>query len=136
MEAETVGFMSVFLPKEKVVDFEDYFNDNNARHFIGVEARMWTNKRVNHREEMREREYQIFCNGSLESCFIQGCNADILDVCRKTGVEKLEIFVANAKKMLRETLTLKDGKFHYTENGLNTEERVYDLLLKQELEAE
>ena len=136
MKEETVGFMSVLLPKDKVVDFEDYFNDDNARHFIGVDARMWTNKRVNRREDMREREYQLFCEGSLETCFIQGCNADILDVCRKTGGERLEIFAANANKMLRETLTLKDGKFHYTENGLNTEERAYNLLLKQEMEAE
>ena len=83
MKEETVGFMSVLLPKDKVVDFEDYFNDDNARHFIGVDARMWTNKRVNRREDMREREYQLFCEDSLETCLIQGCNADILDVCRK-----------------------------------------------------
>lgn len=136
MEANTVGFMSVILPKDKVVDFEDYFNDDNARHFIGVDARMWTNKRVNRREDMREREYQLFFDGSLEACIVQGSNADILSVCQKTGVERLEIFAVDAKKMLRETLTLKDGKFHYTENGLDMEERAYDLLLKQEMEAE
>ena len=136
MEANTVGFMSVVLPKDKVVDFEDYFNDDNVRHFIGVDARMWTNKRVNHREDMREREYQLFCDGSVEACMIQGCNADILSVCKKTGVERIEIYAVDAKKMIRETLTLKDGKFHYTENGLNTEERAYDLLLKQGMEAE
>ncbi len=135
MKADTVGFMSVLLPKDKVVDFEDYFNDENARCFVGVEARMWTNKRVNHREDMREREYQLFCDGSLEACMIQGCNADILSVCRKTGVESLEIYAVDAKKMTRETLTLKDKKFHYTENGLDMEERAYDLLLKQEMEA-
>ena len=136
MKGETVGFMSVLLPKDKVVDFEDYFNDENARCFVGVEARMWTNKRVNHRKDMREREYQIGCDGSLETCFIQGCNADILSVCQKTGVERLEIFAVDAKKMLRETLTLKDGKFHYTANGLDMEERKYDLQPKQEMEAE
>ena len=136
MKEETVGFMSVLLPKDKVVDFEDYFNDDNARHFIGVDARMWTNKRVNRREDMREREYQLFCDGSLESCVVQGSNADILSVCQKTGVERVEIFAVDAKKMLRETLTLKDGKFHYTANGLDMEERKYDLYLKQEMEAE
>lgn len=136
MKAETVGFMLVLLPKEKVVDFEDYFNDENARCFVGVESKMWVNKRVNHREDMREREYQIVCDGSLESCIIQGCNADILSVCRKTGVESLEIYTANTNKMICETLTLKDGKFHYTANGLDTEERAYDLQLKQEMEAE
>lgn len=136
MKDETVGFMKVLLPKDKVVDFEDYFNDENARCFIGVDARMWTNKRVNHRENMREREYQLFCDGSLEACVVQGSNADILSVCKKTGVERLEIFAVDAKKMLRETLTLKDGKFHYSANGLDMEERKYDLLLKQEMEAE
>lgn len=136
MKDETVGFMKVLLPKDKVVDFEDYFNDENARCFIGVDARMWTNKRVNHRENMREREYQLFCDGSLEVCVVQGSNADILSVCKKTGVERLEIFAVDAKKMLRETLTLKDGKFHYSANGLDMEERKYDLLLKQEMEAE
>ena len=136
MKADTVGFMSVLLPKDKVVDFEDYFNDENARCFVGVEAKMWTNKRVNHREDMREREYQIACDGSLEACMIQGCNADILSVCQKTGVGSLEIYTVDAKKMIRETLTLKDGKFHYTANGLDMEERKYDLQLKQEMEAE
>ena len=136
MKDETVGFMKVLLPKDKVVDFEDYFNDENARCFIGVDARMWTNKRVNHRENMREREYQLFCDGRLEACVVQGSNADILSVCKKTGVERLEIFAVDAKKMLRETLTLKDGKFHYSANGLDMEERKYDLLLKQEMEAE
>lgn len=136
MKDETVGFMKVLLPKDKVVDFEDYFNDDNARHFIGVDVRMWTNKRVNRREDMREREYQLFCDGSLESCVVQGSNADILSVCQKTGVERVEIFAVDAKKMLRETLTLKDGKFHYTANGLDMEERKYDLYLKQEMEAE
>jgi len=136
MEASTAGFMSVLLPKEKVVDFEDYFNDENARCFIGIEAKMWTNKRVSRREDMREREYQLACDGSLEACFIQGCNADILSVCQKTGVESLEIFAVDAKKMLRETLTLKDGNFHYVLNGLNMEEREYDLPLKKEMEAE
>ena len=136
MKDETVGFMKVLLPKDKVVDFEDYFNDDNARHFIGVDVRMWTNKRVNRREDMREREYQLFCDGSLESCVVQGSNADILSVCQKTGVERVEIFAVDAKKMLRETLTLKDGKFHYSANGLDMEERKYDLLLKQEMEAE
>ena len=135
MKDETVGFMKVLLPKDKVVDFEDYFNDENARCFVGVEARMWTNKRVNHRENMREREYQLFCDGSLETCVVQGSNADILSVCKKTGVERLEIFAVDAKKMLRETLTLKDGKFQYSANGLDMEECKYDLLLKQEMEA-
>ena len=135
MKDETVGFMKVLLPKDKVVDFEDYFNDENARCFIGVDARMWTNKRVNHRENMREREYQLFCDGSLEACVVQGSNADILSVCKKTKVERLEIFAVDAKKMLRETLTLKDGKFHYSANGLDMEERKYDLQLKQEMEA-
>ena len=136
MSAETVGFMSVVLPKEKVVDFEDYFNDDNARCFVGVEAKMWTNKRVNHREDMREREYQLACDGSIEACMIQGSNADILSVCKKTGVESLEVFAVDAKKMVRETLTLKDGKFRYTANGLDMEERAYDLQLKRGMEAE
>lgn len=136
MKAQTTGFMSVVLPKDMVVDFEDYFNDENARCFVGVEAKMWVNKRVNHREDMREREYQIACDGSIEACMIQGCNADILSVCQKTGVESLEIFAVDAKKMLRETLTLKDGKFHYTANGLDMEERAYDLQLKKEMVAE
>ncbi len=136
MSSQAVGFMTVVLPKEKVVDFEDWFCEDNPHAFQNISLKMTENHYDYDNDEMREREYQVSCF-SLLSTLIENRDEDISVICRELGVERLEIETVNTYEMFRERIEFKDNKCVYSANDFGEEKtEEYELPRKSEMVAE
>lgn len=136
MSSQSIGFMQVVLPKDKVVDFEDCFSEDNPYAFQNITLKMTHNGICADRENMRERYYEISCY-SLLSTLIENRDEDISAICKANGVESFEVESVNTYELFREKIECVDGVYKYTANEYDTEqEESYDLPRKTEMVAE
>lgn len=136
MSSQSFGFMHVVLPKDKVVEFEDWFCEDNPHAFKNISLKMTYNGIDYDRENYRERHYEVGCH-SLLSTLIENRDDDISSVCKEVGVESLSVEVANTYELFHEKITYKDGVCKYFGKDFDTQStEEYELPRKPEMEAE
>ncbi len=135
MSSETTGFLEVTLPKDKVVDFEDYFNDDMPNAFINVDLKMVESRQDGERKDYRRRQYELLCSHSLLGCFVEDREKDIKEICEELGVEKLEISTANTYENFSEEITYKDGKCNYSGHSYGEDDTKFAIPQQSEMEA-
>ena len=136
MASQAIGLMTVVLPKDKVKEFEGFFDENNYDSFLNAEIKLDSTTDIS--EELEERLYDFSCSLSLESCLINCYGYNIRDVCDLLKVQELDIDVKNHEEEFAEKVIFKAGKCTYTASELGSEEvTVMELTpLKEEMEAE
>lgn len=136
MSSQSVGFMTVVLPKDKVVDFEDWFCEDNPHAFKNISLKMNNSGFDFERMNFRERQYEVGCY-SLLSTLIENRDEDISAICKALEVESLEIETVNTYEMFKERIEYKDGKCMYHANDfMNDTSDEYELPRKKEMVAE
>ena len=136
MASQAIGLMTVVLPKDKVKEFEGFFDDNNYDSFLNAEIKLDSTTDIS--DELEERLYDFSCSLSLETCLIDCYGYNIRDVCDLLKVQELDIDVKNHEEEFAEKVIFKVGKCTYTASELGSEElTVMELIpLKEEMEAE
>ncbi|MBO5481275.1 MAG: hypothetical protein J6A63_08825 [Clostridia bacterium] len=136
MASQAIGLMTVVLSKDKVKEFEGFFDENNYDSFLNAEIKLDSTTDIS--EELEERLYDFSCSLSLESCLIDCYGYNIRDVCDLLKVQELDIDVKNHEEEFAEKVIFKAGKCTYTASELGSEEvTVMELTpLKEEMEAE
>lgn len=135
MASQAIGIMTVILPKDKVEEFERFFDENNYDSFLNAEIKLDSTTDIS--EELEERLYDFSCSLSLETCLIDCYGYNIRDVCDLLKVQELDIDVKNHEEEFAEKVIFKAGKCTYTASELGSEEvTVMELTpLKEEMEA-
>ncbi len=136
MSSEATGFLEVTLPKDKVVDFEDYFNDDMPNAFINVDLKMIASRQDGERKDYRRRQYELSCSHSLLGCFVEDREKDIKKICEELGVEELEISTANTYENFSEEITYKSGKCNYRGHSYGEEDTKFSIPQQSGMVAE
>lgn len=89
MSSRANGCMVVILPKDKVKDFEGYFDAQNDYAFINTEIEL-AESGDSDIAGYERRVYDISCCYSLESCLIEPRDNNIRDVCYNLGLRYLD----------------------------------------------
>lgn len=95
MSSRANGCMVVILPKDKVKDFEGYFDAQNDYAFINTEIEL-AESGDSDIAGCERRVYDISCCYSLESCLIEPRDNNIRDVCYNLGLRYLDIDAENS----------------------------------------
>lgn len=86
MSSRANGCMIVILPKDKVKDFEGYFDAQNDYAFINTEIEL-AESVDSDIVGYERRVYDVSCCYSLESCLIEPRDNNIQDVCYNLGLQ-------------------------------------------------
>lgn len=136
MSSQSIGFMQVVLPKDKVVEFEDWFCEDNPHAFKNITLKMTHNGIDPDRENYRERHYEVGCY-SLLSTLIENRDDDISVICKETEVDSLSVEVVNTYELFREEINYKNGVCKYVGKDFDTQStEEYELPQKSEMVAE
>lgn len=136
MSSQSIGFMQVVLPKDKVVEFEDWFCEDNPHAFKNITLKMTHNSIDPDRENYRERYYEVGCY-SLLSTLIEKRDDDISVICKETEVDSFSVEVVNTYELFREEINYKNGICKYVGNDFDTQStEEYELSQKSETVAE
>ncbi len=136
MSSEAIGTLEITLPKDKVVDFEDYFNEDTPDAFVNAEIAMTKNERAEGREDYRKRQYDICCSHSLLGCLVEDRKKDVKEICDELGVEELEISTTNPYESFSEEITYKNGACSYWGNSYGEKDTKFSIPRQTEMEAE
>lgn len=113
MSSRANGCMIVILPKDKVKDFEGYFDDRNNYAFINTEIEL-TESGDADMAGYERRVYDFSCSHSLESCLIEREDNDIRDVCYNLGLQYLDIDAENEPENFSEKIKFENGVCRYS----------------------
>lgn len=135
MASQAIGILTVKLSKEKVQQFEEFFDEKSVNSFANTEIELVETK--NHSDDIEERLYDFSCSYSLYSCLVECYDRNIRDVCDLVGVKELEIEAKNGTENFSECIKFRKGKCVYTDSELCSEEVTkLELTPLTEMEAE
>ena len=112
MSSQAVGYMVVILPKDKVKDFEAYFDEQNNYAFVNTEIEL-TELSDTDKPGYERRVYNFSCSFSLESCLVEPEDNDIRDVCYNLGLQYLDIDAVNSTENFSENIIFENGICSY-----------------------
>lgn len=112
MSSQAVGCMVVILPKDKVKDFEAYFDEQNNYAFVNTEIEL-TELSDTDKPGYERRVYDFSCSFSLESCLVEPKDNNIRDVCDNLGLQYLDIDADNSAENFSENIIFENGICRY-----------------------
>lgn len=112
MSSQAVGCMVVILPKDKVKDFEGYFDEQNNYAFVNTEIEL-TELSDTDKPGYERRVYDFSCSFSLESCLVEPKDNNIRDVCDNLGLQYLDIDADNSAENFSENIIFENGICRY-----------------------
>lgn len=113
MSSRANGCMVVILPKDKVKDFEGYFDAQNDYAFINTEIEL-AESGDSDIAGCERRVYDISCCYSLESCLIEPRDNNIRDVCYNLGLRYLDTPFRPSDLEQREGRIIRQGNENKT----------------------
>lgn len=112
MSSQAVGCMVVILPKDKVKDFEGYFDEQNNHAFVNTGIKLTESSDLD-KPGYERRVYDFSCSFSLESCLVEPEDNDIRDVCYNLGLQYLDIDAVNSAENFSENIIFENGICSY-----------------------
>ncbi len=126
MSSRANGCMVVILPKDKVKDFEGYFDAQNDYAFINTEIEL-AESGDSDIAGYERRVYDISCCYSLESCLIEPRDNNIRDVCYNLGLRYLDIDAENSIENFNENIIFENGRCSYATKDMFSDYHTYEV---------